>query len=58
MVTAPLKIVQITFKLKGFSICDSFNIVYVVICDTCKDDCIGGPGEQKSKLSDSVRVYR
>ena len=27
---------QITFKLKNRFICDSFNLIFVVICGTCK----------------------
>ena len=30
------KNVQITFKLKNRLTCDSFNLVYVVICGKCK----------------------
>ena len=43
------KNVQITFKLKNRFICDSFNLIYVVICDTCKEEYIRETGEGKTK---------
>ena len=49
---------QIIFKLKNRFTCDSFNLIYVVICDICKEEYIGETGEGKTKLSDRVRVYR
>ena len=52
------KNVQISFKLKNRFTCDSFNLIYVVVCETCKEEYIGGTGEGKSKLRDRVRVYR
>ena len=52
------KNVQITFKLKNRFTCDSFNLIYVVICDKCKEEYIGETGEGKTKLRDRVRVYR
>ena len=52
------KNVQITFKLKNRFTCDSFNLIYVVICGTCKEEYIGETGEGKTKLRDRVRVYR
>ena len=52
------KNVQITFKLKNCFTCDSFNLVYVVICDTCKEEYIGETREGKTKLRDRVRVYQ
>ena len=51
------KKVQITFKLKNRFTCDNFNIIYVVICGTCKEECIGQTGKRKPKLRDRVRVY-
>ena len=50
--------VQITFKLKNRSTCNSFNLIYVVICDKCKEEYIGETWEGKTKLRDRVRVYR
>ena len=38
--------------------CDSFNLIYVVICGTCKEKYIGETGEGKTKLRNRVRVYR
>ena len=52
------KNVQITFKLKNRFTYDSFNLIYVVICATCKEEYIGETGEGKTKLKDRVRVYR
>ena len=52
------KNVQITFKLKNRFTCASFNLIYVIICATCKEEYIGERGEGKSKLRDRVRVYR
>ena len=51
------KNVQITFKLKNCFTCDSFNLLYVVICGTCKEEYIEETGEGKTKLRDWVRVY-
>ena len=51
------KNVQITFKLKNCFTCNSFNVIYVVICGTCKEEYIGETGEGKTKLRDRVRVY-
>ena len=52
------KNVQITFKLKICFTCNSFNLIYVFICDTCKKKYIEVTGEGKIKLRDRVRVYR
>ena len=46
------------FKLKHRFKCDSFNLIYVVVCDTCKEKYIGDKGEGKTKLRDIVGVYR
>ena len=48
------KNVQITFKLKNRFTCNSFNLVYVVICGTCKEKYIGETGEGKTKLRDKA----
>ena len=52
------KNVQIIFKLKNRFTCDSLHLIYVVICGTCKEECIGETREGKTKLRDRVRVYR
>ena len=52
-----VKNVQISFKLKKRFTCDKSNLIYVVICDTCKEEYIGETGEGKTKLRDRVRVY-
>ena len=51
------KNVQITFNFKKRFTCDSFNLIYVVICDRCKEEYIGETGVGKTKLRDRVRVY-
>ena len=50
------KNVQIIFKLKNRFICDIFNLIYVIICDTCKAEYIEETAEGKTKLGDRVRV--
>ena len=52
------KNVQITFKLKNRFTCDSFNLIYIVICDKCKEEYIGETEEGKTKIRDRVRLYR
>ena len=52
-----IKIVQIIFKLKHSFVCNSFNFIFVIICDICKEDYIEETGEGKIKLRDRVRVY-
>ena len=37
--------------------CDSFNLIYVVICNKCKKEYTGETGEGKTELRDRVRVY-
>ena len=51
------KTIQITFKLKIRFTCDSFNLIYVVISGTCKEEYIEETGEGKIKLRDRVRIY-
>ena len=38
--------------------CDSRNLIYVVICPTCKEEYIGETGISDSKLRDRVRICR
>ena len=38
--------------------CHSFKLIYVVICDTCKEEYIGETREGKTKVRDRVRVHR
>ena len=47
-----VKNVQINFKLKNRFTCDSYNLVYVLICGTCKEEYIGEDREGKAKLWD------
>ena len=51
------KNVQITFKLKIRFTYNSFNLIYVAICDKCKEEYIRETGEGKTKLRHRVRVY-
>ena len=46
------------FSLKSKMTCESKNLIYVVICPTCKEEYIGETGIGDSKLRDRVRVYR
>ena len=52
------KNVPITFKLKNRFTCDSFNLIYVLIYDKCKEEYIEETGGGKTKLRGRVRVYR
>ena len=40
--------VQIVFKLKNRFTCDSFNLIYVVICHICKKKYTGETGGKES----------
>ena len=51
------KSVQITFKLKNCFTCDSFNLIYVIICGTCKEEYIRETRQGKTKLRGRVSVY-
>ena len=44
--------------LKGKMACDRRNLIYVVICPTCKEEYIGETGISDSKLRDRVRICR
>ena len=52
------KNVDKTFNLKAHFSCDSSNLLYIVICPTCGEVYTGETGVGKTKLRDSVRVYR
>ena len=56
--TYKFKNVNKTFKFKTSMSCDSSNLIYVVICSSCKEEYIGETGLNKTKLRDRVRVYR
>ena len=49
-------LLMITTPLNRFT-CGSFNLIYVVICGTCKEEYIGETRKEKTKLRDRVRVY-
>ena len=38
--------------------CESFNVIYVLICSGCLEEYLGETSMGKTKLSDLVRVYR
>ena len=38
--------------------CNSFNVIYVLICSGCLEEYIGETGVGKTRLRDGVRVYR
>ena len=38
--------------------CDSFNVIYVVICSDCGEEYIRESGIGKQKVRDRVRIYR
>ena len=46
-----------TFNLKTYFSCGSYNLLYIIICPTC-GEYTGETGIGKTKLKDSVRVYR
>ena len=51
------KNVDETFNLKAHFSCDSYNLLYIVICPTCGEEYTSETGVGKSKLRDRVRVY-
>ena len=38
--------------------CNSFNVIYVVICSGCLEEYIGETEEGTTKLRERVKVYR
>ena len=52
------KNVDKTFNLKTCFSCDSYNLLYIIICPTCGEEYTGETGIDKNKLRDRVRVYR
>ena len=52
------KNVDKTFNLKTYFSCDSYNLLYIIICLTCGEEYTGETGIGKTKLRDRVRVYR
>ena len=46
------------FNLKVHFSCDSFNLLYIIICLTCSEEYTGETGIGKARLRDQVRVYR
>ena len=52
------KNVDKTFNLKTYFSCDSYNLLYIIICPTCGEEYTGESGIGKTKLRDLVRVYR
>ena len=52
------KNVDKTFNLKTYFSCDSYNLLYIIICPTCGEEYTGETGIGKTKPRDRVRVYR
>ena len=52
------KNVDKTFSLKTCFSCDSYNLLYIIICPTRGEEYTGETGIGKNRLRDSVRVYR
>ena len=52
------KEVNYKFTLKTPMICDSANLIYVVICSGCNGEYISETGINKEKLRDRVRLYQ
>ena len=52
------KNVDKTFNLKTYFSCDSYNLLYIIICPTCGEEYTGETGVGKTKLRDRVPVYR
>ena len=44
--------------MKTYFSCDSYNLLYIIICPTCGEEYTGETGIGKTKLRDRVRVYR
>ena len=38
--------------------CNSFDVIHVLICSGCLEEYIGETGVGKTRLRDTVRVYR
>ena len=47
-----------TFTLKNPMSCNSFNVIYILICLGCLEECVGATGVGKIRLRDRVTVYR
>ena len=52
------KNVNKTFKLKTMMSCNSFDVIYVIICLGCLEEYIGETGVDKRRLRDRDIVYR
>ena len=55
MITTPLKMFKL--HLNWNTALPSFNLVYIVICYTCKKEYIGETGEGKTEIRERVKVY-
>ena len=44
--------------MKTYFSCDSYNLLYIIICPTCGEEYTGETGIGKTKPRDRVRVYR
>ena len=52
------KNVDKTFNLKTYFSCDSYNLLYIIICPTCGEEYTGETGIGKTKLRVRAQVYR
>ena len=44
--------------MKTYFSCDSYNLLYIIICPTCGEEYTGETGIGKTKPRDHARVYR
>ena len=44
--------------MKIYFSCHGSNLLYIIICPTCGEECTGETGVGKTKLRERVRVYR
>ena len=52
------KNVNKTITLNTLLFCNSFNVIYVVICSSCLEEHVGGKDVGKTRLRDRVVIYR
>ena len=52
------KNVDKTFNLKTYFSCDSYNLLFIIICPTCGEEYTGETGIGKTKFRDRVRLYQ
>ena len=52
------KNVNKTFTLKTPMSCNSFNVIFVMICSSCLEEYIGETGAGKTRVRDRIRIHR